>query len=559
MVARFDGPDVFELSGTTTGVDGAGWAKHQVHGMDALPASTAVAFGLADGDALAAKAWTASQGFLGIMSAEGGDEGSLEDELGVSMPDDLATLLGSNLLVALDGGESDELQVGARITTDVAAANKVLDALESHGNGLLVPEFALVRRTVGDDLVVAATKAQADRLAADGALSDDKTFRSALPDLDDAALALWVDPAGAEAALGLGSEPDPDLEPLDGVGLTVSSISDGTALVPAPAGGPLSPRAAADEVRTAALVVVCSVLVALPVGPGLVAARPADAGREAGGRSLPRRRRGRRVGGRRRRLVRGDHAGRGRRRRPCRLPADPSRPGGAARGPGRGGCSGRWPPGSSVHLLGPGSLAGHRGRPSARRASSTGRSTSRRTACCWPGRWPRSSPTSRSPPGPRPATTSSRPSRPSRAGTRSVPAQRSRPGRADPQEVGRRQPDLQAAAAGRDVDRREPEHRLVDHRRQPAALPERADAADDVAGGPLGVREFGHRGLLPAQGRGQRLEVQAAGHRHHRRDQDAVDPGHQRLEHLVLRQAERVGRLTAVRRGAGRVLVRDAG
>lgn len=229
MVARFDGPDVFELSGTTTGVDGAGWAKHQVHGMDALPASTAVAFGLADGDALAAKAWTASQGFLGIMSAEGGDEGSLEDELGVSMPDDLATLLGSNLLVALDGGESDELQVGARITTDVAAANKVLDALESHGNGLLVPEFALVRRTVGDDLVVAATKAQADRLAADGALSDDKTFRSALPDLDDAALALWVDPAGAEAALGLGSEPDPDLEPLDGVGLTVSSISDGTA------------------------------------------------------------------------------------------------------------------------------------------------------------------------------------------------------------------------------------------------------------------------------------------------------------------------------------------
>jgi hypothetical protein len=229
MVARFDGPDVVELSGTTTGLDGAGWAEHQVHGMGDLPASTAVAFGLADGDQLAAKAWTAAQGFLGIMSAEGGDDRSLEDELGLTMPDDLATLLGSNLLIALDGGGSDELQVGARITTDAAAATKVLDALETQSDDWLAPEFTLVRRTVGDDLVVADTKEQADRLASDGALGDDETFRSALPDLDDAALALWVDPAGVQTAFGLGTEPDPDLEPLDGVGLTVSSISDGTA------------------------------------------------------------------------------------------------------------------------------------------------------------------------------------------------------------------------------------------------------------------------------------------------------------------------------------------
>jgi hypothetical protein len=229
MVARFDGPDVFELSGTTTGVDGAGWAQHEVQGMADLPASTAVAFGLADGDDLAARAWDAAKGFFGLFS-ESRDDGAAADELlGLHMPDDLATLLGSNLLLAVDGGESDQVQVGARITTDVAAANRVLDTLEQHQGGLLVPEFALVRRTVGDDLVVAATRAQADRLAGDGALGDEESFRSALPDLDDAALALWVDPAGAQAAFGLGGEPDPDLEPLDGVGVTVSSISDGTA------------------------------------------------------------------------------------------------------------------------------------------------------------------------------------------------------------------------------------------------------------------------------------------------------------------------------------------
>ena len=229
MVARFDGPDVFELSGTTTGVDGAGWAEHQVHGMGDLPDGTAVAFGLADGDKLAVKAWTAAEGFFGIMSAEGGGNDDPAEALGLTMPDDLATLLGSNLLVALDGGESDELQLGARITTDAAAANKVLDALEKQSGEWLAPDFTVVRRTVGDDLVVAATKAQADRMAIDGALGEDDTFRSALPDLDDAALALWVDPVGAEAAFGLGGEPDPDIAPLDGVGFTVSSISDGAA------------------------------------------------------------------------------------------------------------------------------------------------------------------------------------------------------------------------------------------------------------------------------------------------------------------------------------------
>lgn len=230
MVARFDGPDVFELSGSTTGADGAGWAEHQVQGMGDLPASTAVAFGMADGDKLAAKAWTAVEGYLGIMGAEGGDGSNDPAEaLGLTMPDDLATLLGSNLLVALDGGESGELQLGARITTDAAAAKKVLDTLEKQSGEWLAPDFSVIRRTVGDDLVVAATKAQADRLATDGALGEDETFRSALPDLDDAALALWVDPVGAEAAFGLGAEPDPDIAPLDGVGLTVSSLSDGAA------------------------------------------------------------------------------------------------------------------------------------------------------------------------------------------------------------------------------------------------------------------------------------------------------------------------------------------
>ena len=58
------------------------------------------------------------------MSAEGGGSNDPAEALGLTMPDDLATLLGDNLVVALDGGESGQLELGARITTDMAAANK---------------------------------------------------------------------------------------------------------------------------------------------------------------------------------------------------------------------------------------------------------------------------------------------------------------------------------------------------------------------------------------------------------------------------------------------------
>ncbi len=225
LVARFDGPDVFEVSGTTTGVASADWATHQVHGMADLPSTSAVAFGMADGDVLAARAWEAAQGFLGVM---GGGAPDVEDELGLTMPDDLATLLGTNLLVALDGGKSSGVQLGARITTDVVAAGRVLDTLEGRSLGVGLPDFPLQRRTVGGDLVVAATKAQADRMATDGALGDVAIFRDALPDLDGASLALWVDPAGVEAVIGLG-DPDPDLAALKGIGVTVGSTGQGAA------------------------------------------------------------------------------------------------------------------------------------------------------------------------------------------------------------------------------------------------------------------------------------------------------------------------------------------
>lgn len=235
-VARFDGPDVFELTGRVYDADTADWATHRVQGLAELPASSVVAVGVADGDELVTRAFASIRKSMaagaGGAAAPSFDEmvGDAERELGIEIPGDIGALLGDNLVAAMDGTESGQLQVGARVSTDVARAERVLDAI-TRASGDVVP---LVRRRVGDDLVVASTPKQADRLAAEGTLGDEPGFTRALPDLDDADLAVWVDVNAVVAAVfgGFSSDPAPadeNLARIDGVGVTVTSGDKGSA------------------------------------------------------------------------------------------------------------------------------------------------------------------------------------------------------------------------------------------------------------------------------------------------------------------------------------------
>ncbi len=237
-VARFDGPDVFEVSGRVTGADAAGWATHPVEGMDELPESSVVAFALADGEELVPRLYESLREALRDQPGQGMPDvdemvADAERELGIEIPEDLAALLGDNLVAALDGTSSGSVQFGARVRTDVTRAERVLDALESGAGG----EWVLARERVGDDLVVASTAKQAGRLAAVGTLGDGPGFSDAMPDLSEADLALWVDPKGVLEALfgGMGGgtgdgevSTDENLEPIEGIGLTASSRDEGS-------------------------------------------------------------------------------------------------------------------------------------------------------------------------------------------------------------------------------------------------------------------------------------------------------------------------------------------
>jgi len=235
-VARFDGPDVFEVTGIVREAGTAGWASRPVRGLGELPTSSVLALGVADGDELVTRTFAAVRDAWASMPQGAGapsfDEMVTEAErgLGVELPEDAAALLGDNLVGALDGSGSNQVEVGVRVSTpEIARAERVLDAV-AKASGDDVP---LVRRRVGEELVVASTPEQAERLSGSGSLGERPGFAKALPDLDSAHLAVWVDLQGVVDALfggwGPSDGPDDNLEPIEGLGMTVTSGDDGPA------------------------------------------------------------------------------------------------------------------------------------------------------------------------------------------------------------------------------------------------------------------------------------------------------------------------------------------
>ena len=142
--------------------------------------------------------------------------------------------------------------------------------------------------------------------------------------------------------------------------------------------------------------------------------------------------------------------------------------------------------------------------------------------------------------GPRPAPLRGRGSRPASAadggGHRS----------GDRHQVRRRELEVEAAPSTRDQDRVVLERRGVEHRAVPSLLPDRRDAAGDVAGGALGGRDLRHHRLAAAEGARQRLEVELSRDRDDPDDERAVQGRQQRLEDPGGVDVERLGRLEPV-------------
>ncbi|WP_336707781.1 DUF3352 domain-containing protein [Oerskovia sp. USHLN155] len=167
----------------------------------------------------------------------------LEKTYDLRLPEDLKTLLGEQVVIALDSAGLDDVSsvtgladvdLGARTIGDKAALEDLLGRIDA----ILVDAGAekLTSATTKDGLVVASNEAYAARLAQDGTLGTVGAFRTVVPDAKGAANAAYLDVDALEsvARANIDATGGDDswiayVEPLRAVGVS-SRVVDGHSL-----------------------------------------------------------------------------------------------------------------------------------------------------------------------------------------------------------------------------------------------------------------------------------------------------------------------------------------
>ncbi|WP_168209990.1 DUF3352 domain-containing protein [Oerskovia sp. KBS0722] len=164
----------------------------------------------------------------------------LEKTYDLRLPEDLKTLLGEQVVVALDSAGLDDVSsvtgladvdLGARTIGDKAALEDLLGRIDA----ILVDAGAekLTSATTKDGLVVASNEAYAARLAQDGKLGTVDAFRTVVPDAKGAANAAYLDVDALEsiARANIDATGGDDswiayVEPLRAVGVSSRVVGD---------------------------------------------------------------------------------------------------------------------------------------------------------------------------------------------------------------------------------------------------------------------------------------------------------------------------------------------
>ncbi|OYN90923.1 hypothetical protein [Parenemella sanctibonifatiensis] len=144
-------------------------------------------------------------------------------QYGLTFPDDLYALLGSEVVFAADGSVDDNQMptFGMVSRTDPAAAQEVI--------GKLPPELELASASGDETFAVASNQAYAEQLAAgDGKLGDSDQFKQAVPDAKGATSVIYFDADRAVELLNTTGTSDEETEsvlgPLTSVGASTSQV-----------------------------------------------------------------------------------------------------------------------------------------------------------------------------------------------------------------------------------------------------------------------------------------------------------------------------------------------
>lgn len=167
-----------------------------------------------------------------------------EAETGLTLPEDLSTVLGDNIMLAIDSegltAEAIEAEdpslfnAGVRFTTDPEALNAIYNKVLALVNADAQQSLPFVKRDADDGIVIASNDGYAERLAAlDGGLGDSGEFQSVTDDAASKEFVLFfnwdsVEEQILQAAENNGAPPEviENLRPLRAFGITAAVEGD---------------------------------------------------------------------------------------------------------------------------------------------------------------------------------------------------------------------------------------------------------------------------------------------------------------------------------------------
>ena len=228
---RFDA-SYLELAGVGRGAKATTVAGDQPSTLTELPADTAVAVSVANAGEAVGTAWDQIMESTDAMGPQVKDQiDGLEQQLGLSLPKDLQTLLGKRLLLALpeqELGGSTPPKVGLKVTTDAAKAEEIVGKLEklASDQGSALP---LVHAADGDSFYLATSPDYLSELKTKGTLGEDEGFRLAVPGAGKEQVAAYVNLDRVEKLYldQVPSEQRDFVEALRSVGVVASSDNKG--------------------------------------------------------------------------------------------------------------------------------------------------------------------------------------------------------------------------------------------------------------------------------------------------------------------------------------------
>lgn len=227
-----------ELAGVVTG---SSYHALDGGGVDAtVPDDTTFFLGSHDAGQYLRDTWDAS-----LESVPDGAEmlAELEAQTGLVLPDDLATVLGENLVVAADASDLDvdalaefgdfsSIDLGARVVTDPDAFADLWERIRglAADAGAALDELPL--RTTDDGFVLATSEDYAAQLLDGGGLADTDVYRTAVADADEADSVFFLNVDTVEqhilhaAGGSLGEAETQSIEALQAIGMAVH-LADG--------------------------------------------------------------------------------------------------------------------------------------------------------------------------------------------------------------------------------------------------------------------------------------------------------------------------------------------